>query len=147
MPAYFSFAAALARVQLLWSDSMQITAHNRQYYFLSEGLSSASNTVLMISSIIADSSCSSSTPCRSVSIICPETPATKMQARQDSLTQKCGGAKPRYPDGLTSREVEVLCHMARGKTKQENGSDLHISENSVSNHLEHVFVKTGTLLI
>ena len=53
-------------------------------------------------------------------------------------------AKPSYPDGLTVREVEVLSHVARGKTNQEIGRDLRISVNTVANHIKHIFAKTAT---
>jgi DNA-binding CsgD family transcriptional regulator len=62
----------------------------------------------------------------------------------DLLAERSGDGKPRYPDGLTAREVEVLRHVAIGKTNQEIGRDLNISENTVSNHIKHAFVKTGT---
>ena len=60
------------------------------------------------------------------------------------LATMSGDGKPRYPDGLTAREVEVLRHVARGKTNQEIGRDLHISENTVSNHIKHAYAKTST---
>ena len=62
----------------------------------------------------------------------------------DLLAQNTNGEKQRHRDGLTPREVEVLCHVARGKTNQEIGRDLNISENTVSNHIKNIFAKTGT---
>jgi DNA-binding NarL/FixJ family response regulator len=52
--------------------------------------------------------------------------------------------RSRHPAGLTAREVEVLCHVAPGKTNQEIGRDLNISENTVSDHFKHIYAKTDT---
>jgi DNA-binding CsgD family transcriptional regulator/tetratricopeptide (TPR) repeat protein len=43
--------------------------------------------------------------------------------------------------GLTPREGEVLCLVARGHTNREVGALLHISEKTVSVHLSNVFAK------
>ena len=44
-----------------------------------------------------------------------------------------------YPDGLTRREVEVLCVLAKGKTNSEIGEELFISLNTVTRHLSHIY--------
>jgi DNA-binding NarL/FixJ family response regulator len=44
---------------------------------------------------------------------------------------------------LTSRELEVLRHVVSGKTNQEIGLALNISEKTVEKHLEGVFSKLG----
>jgi DNA-binding NarL/FixJ family response regulator len=45
--------------------------------------------------------------------------------------------------GLTDREIQVLCLVVEGKTNQEIGLDLEISEKTVEKHLEGVFTKLG----
>jgi DNA-binding NarL/FixJ family response regulator len=45
--------------------------------------------------------------------------------------------------GLTSREVQVLKAVVDGKTNQEIGLELGISEKTVEKHLEGVFTKLG----
>jgi DNA-binding CsgD family transcriptional regulator len=50
-----------------------------------------------------------------------------------------GGARP--PAGLSPRELEVLRHLALGKTNQEISRDLAISEHTVAHHLTSLFAK------
>ncbi|MBI3964978.1 MAG: hypothetical protein HY329_05015, partial [Chloroflexi bacterium] len=50
---------------------------------------------------------------------------------------------PSVPAGLTPREVEVLRHLAQGKTNREIAEVLVISEHTVVNHLSHIFGKIG----
>lgn len=45
------------------------------------------------------------------------------------------------PVGLTPREVEVLCHIARGATNREVARRLGISPKTVSNHVERIYAK------
>ncbi|WP_024794068.1 HD domain-containing phosphohydrolase [Tomitella biformata] len=47
------------------------------------------------------------------------------------------------PDGLTSREIEILCAVARGASNQEIADGLGISSKTVRNHVEHVYAKLG----
>jgi DNA-binding CsgD family transcriptional regulator len=49
-----------------------------------------------------------------------------------------------YPDGLSQREVEVLCLVAQGKSNPELAAELSISLNTVTRHLNHIFAKIGT---
>jgi DNA-binding NarL/FixJ family response regulator len=44
---------------------------------------------------------------------------------------------------LSSREIEVLEHVARGSTNRQVARDLSISEATVKTHLLHVFTKLG----
>jgi two-component system, NarL family, response regulator DegU len=50
---------------------------------------------------------------------------------------------PAKQKGLTPREVQVLKKVVAGKTNQEIGLDLGISEKTVEKHLEGVFSKLG----
>ncbi len=44
---------------------------------------------------------------------------------------------------LTGREVEVLAHVAEGRTSREIGDVLFISENTVKNHVRNILDKLG----
>jgi DNA-binding CsgD family transcriptional regulator len=48
-----------------------------------------------------------------------------------------------WPAGLTSREVEVLRLVARGRSQRESAEQLVISRKTASNHIEHVYAKIG----
>jgi len=47
------------------------------------------------------------------------------------------------PDGLTSREVQILTRAAHGLSNREIGSELFISEHTVANHVRSILRKTG----
>ncbi|WP_445170661.1 HD domain-containing phosphohydrolase [Mycolicibacterium sp. Dal123E01] len=47
------------------------------------------------------------------------------------------------PDGLTPREIEVLCLVARGASNKEIASALVISEKTARNHVERTYAKIG----
>jgi DNA-binding NarL/FixJ family response regulator len=51
------------------------------------------------------------------------------------------GEKPEVKKGLTPREIQVLEGVVAGKTNQEIGHSLGISEKTVEKHLEGVFAK------
>jgi DNA-binding NarL/FixJ family response regulator len=48
------------------------------------------------------------------------------------------------PDGLTTREAEVLTLMARGMTNAEISAALFLSGNTVKTHINRIFAKTGS---
>jgi DNA-binding CsgD family transcriptional regulator len=48
-----------------------------------------------------------------------------------------------WPAGLTPREVEVLRLLARGASNKEIARELVISPKTASNHVEHIYLKTG----
>jgi HD-GYP domain-containing protein (c-di-GMP phosphodiesterase class II) len=50
--------------------------------------------------------------------------------------------RPR-PDGLTAREVEVLCLVAQGATNRQIARQLVISEKTARNHVERTYAKIG----
>jgi DNA-binding CsgD family transcriptional regulator len=47
------------------------------------------------------------------------------------------------PDGLSSREVQVLALVARGLSNREIGETLNISEHTAANHIRSILRKTG----
>jgi len=71
----------------------------------------------------------------------PLTPtmAAKVVGEFARLARAGGGGDP--AEGLTSREHEVLDLVARGRTNKEIAAALHISENTVRNHLRNILEK------
>ena len=60
-------------------------------------------------------------------------------AKLDALVRK----RRRGDHGLTSREVEVLRLIARGRSNREIASALVISERTVARHVQNIFAKLG----
>ncbi|MBI5946983.1 MAG: AAA family ATPase [Chloroflexi bacterium] len=52
-------------------------------------------------------------------------------------------ARPTLPGGLSTREVEVLRLVARGRTNQQIADELVIALNTVARHVSNIFDKTG----
>jgi DNA-binding NarL/FixJ family response regulator len=52
-------------------------------------------------------------------------------------------ADPPRPDELTSRETEVLTHIAAGLSNTEIAAALFLSEATVKTHINHISTKTG----
>ena len=50
-------------------------------------------------------------------------------------------ASPKYPAGLTEREVKVLQLLAQGKTNREFAHELHLSARTVQRHISNLYVK------
>lgn len=48
-----------------------------------------------------------------------------------------------HPDGLTSRELEILCLVAQGASNKQIAESLVISEKTVRNHVERTYAKIG----
>ncbi len=67
----------------------------------------------------------------------------RLEARPDleRIATLAGHSAP--PDGLTSREVEVLALVATGMTNREIAGELFISEKTVARHLSNIFNKLG----
>ncbi|WP_326739291.1 response regulator transcription factor [Streptomyces sp. NBC_01022] len=54
-----------------------------------------------------------------------------------------GGAEAGLPDGMTSREGEVLVLIAEGMSNAEIARRLHISQATVKSHINNLFAKAG----
>jgi predicted ATPase/DNA-binding CsgD family transcriptional regulator/transcriptional regulator with XRE-family HTH domain len=77
--------------------------------------------------------------------------ATRSEGRTMSLEQALATSwspvvvnplpSPRYPDGLTEREVEVLCLVARGYTDEQIARQLVIAPRTVNSHLTIIYRK------
>ena len=46
--------------------------------------------------------------------------------------------------GLSPREAELMAALSRGTDTRQLASELHVSENTIQDHLKSVFAKTGT---
>jgi DNA-binding CsgD family transcriptional regulator len=61
-----------------------------------------------------------------------------------AATESTGDVEvPALPDGLTSRELDVLRLVARGMTNRVISQELFISEKTVASHVSHIFTKLG----
>src|SRR6185312_12076673 len=47
------------------------------------------------------------------------------------------------PDGLTTREAEVLALIASGLTNAQIAAQLYVTEATVKTHINHLFTKAG----
>lgn len=52
-------------------------------------------------------------------------------------------SRARLPAGLTSREAEIISHLARGRSNPQIATALCVSRKTVSSHLEHIYTKLG----
>ena len=67
------------------------------------------------------------------------------QREADALPSKRDGSGPTrgYPHGLTAREVEVLRHLAGGRTNDEIAEELFVSVRTVERHVANIYAKIG----
>jgi HD-GYP domain-containing protein (c-di-GMP phosphodiesterase class II) len=56
--------------------------------------------------------------------------------------QRAGRARQPWPAGLSDREVEVLRHLARGRSERQIAEALYISSSTVHTHVTHIYEKT-----
>jgi DNA-binding CsgD family transcriptional regulator len=54
---------------------------------------------------------------------------------------RLGAGEPPRPRGLTDRELEVLRHLAAGRTNREIAQELCLSEHTVGRHVQNIFAK------
>jgi len=80
-------------------------------------------------------------------LVCAEVTAGRLDSDAVRAVLEAAGHRVRRrterPAGLTAREVEVLVHLARGRTKQQISQDLSISVKTVNAHAEHIYGKLG----
>jgi DNA-binding CsgD family transcriptional regulator/tetratricopeptide (TPR) repeat protein len=65
-----------------------------------------------------------------------------LQARVGALGTVADGT-PAWPDGLSTREVEILRLVSRGLSNREIGAELFISEHTAANHMRSILRKTA----
>ncbi len=78
--------------------------------------------------------------------LCAPLHATSLLTRLDALAKRRRRARdrgPSTPGGLTPRQVEILRLVAAERTDREIAALLRLSERTVSNHLTHIFDRTG----
>lgn len=68
-------------------------------------------------------------------------PSMASKLLTEFATMSRGGNEKEYRPTLTDRETEVLRHVAEGKTNREIGEALHISANTVKNHIRNMLEK------
>ena len=81
-----------------------------------------------------------------VQAICEPLGAKPTLERVDDLREQLGKVRrnsPRYPAGLSPREVEVLRLVAEGLTDAEIAERLFVSRRTVTSHLTNMFNKLG----
>jgi len=64
-------------------------------------------------------------------------------ARADLAEVDALSARPHGASALSARELEVLAHVAEGRTNPEIAEELSISTHTVARHLENIFAKAG----
>lgn len=76
--------------------------------------------------------------------------ATAGTLDRDAVRAVCSAAGHRvgrrtsgWPSGLSDREIEVLRHLARGKSEKEIAAALFISAGTVHTHVAHIYSKIG----
>ena len=67
----------------------------------------------------------------------------RLRSIMSGLDAPPGVAQPATGPVLSSRELEVLTHVASGKTNREIAADLVISPHTASRHVENIFAKLG----
>ena len=67
---------------------------------------------------------------------------SSLLARARTLTVPSGPGAP-LPNGLSTREVEILALVARGCSNREIGAELVISEHTAASHVRSILRKTG----
>jgi len=68
----------------------------------------------------------------------------RLDAVRDAAVARVGlDRAARSPSGLTSREEEVLAHIAKGLTNRQIAERLVVSEKTVATHVGHILTKLG----
>ncbi len=72
-----------------------------------------------------------------------DTDLPRLRRRLDLAPAGATRSRSARPDGLTQREIEVLGLLAEGLSNRELAERLVISENTVTNHVRSILMKTG----
>jgi DNA-binding NarL/FixJ family response regulator len=78
---------------------------------------------------------------RGLSVMDPAVQATLVAAARTGSTLGAGETRD-LPDGLTTREAEILALIARGMTNPEIAAALVLSNHTVKSHINRIFAKT-----
>ena len=78
------------------------------------------------------------------SILDPAVQATVLEAAASNPARPAPAPAPELPDGLTSREGDVLMLVAQGLSNSDIAAALFLSANTVKTHVNRVFSKTGS---
>ncbi len=81
---------------------------------------------------------------RGESVIEPSV-AAKVVAEFNRLSALRSAETAHASTQLSTRELDVLRQVARGRTNKEIASALHVTEGTVKNHLTNIFVRLGVL--
>jgi pimeloyl-ACP methyl ester carboxylesterase/DNA-binding CsgD family transcriptional regulator len=68
---------------------------------------------------------------------------TQREADAHPSERDSSGPTRGYPHGLTAREVEVLRHLAGGRTNDEIANELFVSVRTVERHVANIYAKIG----
>jgi len=80
---------------------------------------------------------------RGLSVMDPAVQATLVAAAAGSSSSTLHAGETRdLPDGLTTREAEILALIARGMTNPEIAAALVLSNHTVKSHINRIFAKT-----
>ena len=80
---------------------------------------------------------------RGESVLAPSV-AAKLVARVATLPEPAAGPAPQpLVDPLTARELEILRHLAAGKSNREIAQAVFLSEGTVKNHVTSILAKLG----
>ena len=71
--------------------------------------------------------------------------ATKVVAEFNRLSTLRGAEGVASSTLLSARELDVLRHVARGRTNKEIASALHVTEGTIKNHLTNIFTRLGVM--
>jgi len=66
-----------------------------------------------------------------------------LDSRARLIAVRSQRAPPRYPDGLTEREGEVLKLIAAGRSNREIAGELVVSIRTVERHITNIYAKIG----
>jgi DNA-binding CsgD family transcriptional regulator len=86
-------------------------------------------------------------PAEAAALVRGEVRAGRLDGPAAATVLAAGGHRVRRrrdgPAGLTAREIEVLCLVARGLSTKQIAQQLVISRKTARNHVQHIYAKAG----